>query len=69
MDGFYAAVVQAVEEAVLNALVAGRDTIGRAGHFSPACPANRCAGASPPVAGRDARNRQPARIVAASAIR
>ncbi len=38
MDAFYEAVVQAVEEAVLNALVANETMIGRAGHRSPALP-------------------------------
>lgn len=38
VDPFYEAVVQAVEEAVLNVLVAGRDMIGRAGHRSPGFP-------------------------------
>ncbi|KAA3446528.1 aminopeptidase [Mesorhizobium sp. SARCC-RB16n] len=36
MDDFYAAVVQATEEAVLNALVANSDMIGRDGNRSPA---------------------------------
>ena len=38
MDRFYAAVVQATEEAVLNALVANHDMTGRAGHLSLALP-------------------------------
>lgn len=38
MDDFYAAVVQATEEAVLNALVANSDMIGRDGNRSPALP-------------------------------
>ena len=38
MDPFYAAVVEATEEAVLNALVAARDTVGREGHASYALP-------------------------------
>ena len=38
MDRFYAAVVHAVEEAVLNALVNNQDMTGRGGHFSPALP-------------------------------
>jgi L-aminopeptidase/D-esterase-like protein len=38
MDPFYAAVVQAVEEAVLNALVAGRTMVGRDGHRAPGLP-------------------------------
>jgi len=38
IDGFYAAVVQSVEEAVLNALVVNSDMVGRDGHRSPALP-------------------------------
>ncbi|UOQ61286.1 P1 family peptidase [Leucobacter rhizosphaerae] len=38
IDPFYAAVVEATEEAVVNALVAARDTVGRDGHRSPALP-------------------------------
>ncbi|WP_210266319.1 P1 family peptidase [Mesorhizobium sp. NZP2077] len=38
MDDFYAAVVQATEEAVLNALVANSDMTGRDGNRSPALP-------------------------------
>ena len=38
IDDFYAAVVQSVEEAVLNALVVNSDMIGRDGHRSPAVP-------------------------------
>src|SRR5262245_26717034 len=38
MDGLYTAVVQAVEEAVLNALVVNDDMVGRDGHRSPALP-------------------------------
>ncbi|TGQ84026.1 S58 family peptidase [Mesorhizobium sp. M8A.F.Ca.ET.207.01.1.1] len=38
MDDFYAAVVQAAEEAVLNALVANSDMIGRDGNRTPALP-------------------------------
>ncbi len=41
MDGFYAAVVQSVEEAVLNALTANEEMIGREGHRSPALPRKR----------------------------
>ncbi|PPK71253.1 P1 family peptidase [Actinokineospora auranticolor] len=41
MDDFYTAVVQAVEEAVLNALVAATDMTGRNGHRSPALPTDR----------------------------
>ncbi|WP_345709489.1 P1 family peptidase [Kitasatospora paranensis] len=38
MDPFYAATVQAVEEAVLNSLTANEDMVGRDGHRSPALP-------------------------------
>ena len=38
IDPLYAATVEAVEEAVVNALVAARDTIGRDGHASFALP-------------------------------
>ena len=38
MDGFYAATVHAVEEAVLNALVSNTTMVGRLGHVSPALP-------------------------------
>ncbi len=38
IDPFYAAVVEATEEAVLNSLVAARDTVGRDGHTSFALP-------------------------------
>ncbi|WP_244730348.1 DmpA family aminopeptidase [Mesorhizobium sp. 113-3-3] len=38
MDDFYAAVVQATEEAVLNALVANSDMTGRDGNRTPALP-------------------------------
>ncbi|GLQ78164.1 aminopeptidase [Mesorhizobium huakuii] len=38
MDDFYAAVVQATEEAVLNALIANDDMTGRDGNRSPALP-------------------------------
>lgn len=38
IDPFFEAVVQATEEAVVNALVAARDTVGRAGHVSYALP-------------------------------
>ena len=41
LDVFYAAVVRAVEEAVLNALVAGRTTVGRDGHRAPGLPHDR----------------------------
>ena len=38
MDDLYTAVVQAIEEAVLNALVVNQDMVGRDGHRSPALP-------------------------------
>lgn len=38
IDRFYDAVVQAVEEAVLNALVVNADMTGRDGHWTPALP-------------------------------
>ncbi|MFT4228721.1 MAG: P1 family peptidase [Microbacterium sp.] len=38
LDAYFTAVVQTVEEAVWNALVAARDMTGRDGHFSPALP-------------------------------
>jgi D-aminopeptidase len=38
MDAFYAAVVHAVEESVINALVAAETMIGRDGHRSPGLP-------------------------------
>jgi D-aminopeptidase len=41
MDAFYAGVVQAVEEAVLNALVVNDDMVGRDGHRSPRLPIDR----------------------------
>ena len=43
LDPFYAAVVQATEEAVLNALIANEDMTGRAGHRTPALPRDRLA--------------------------
>ncbi|MBO0775244.1 MAG: P1 family peptidase [Actinobacteria bacterium] len=43
LDRFCAAVVQAVEEAVANALVANEDMTGRAGHRSPALPRDKVA--------------------------
>jgi D-aminopeptidase len=42
-DRFYAAVVQATEEAVANALVANEDMTGHHGHRSPALPRDRVA--------------------------
>ncbi|MGB7356967.1 MAG: P1 family peptidase [Mycobacterium sp.] len=41
MDDLYTAVVQSVEEAVLNALVVNADMIGRDGHRSPRLPLDR----------------------------
>ncbi len=38
MDDFYTAVVQATEEAVLNALVANSEMTGRDGNRTPALP-------------------------------
>jgi D-aminopeptidase len=43
IDPFYAAVVQATEEAVANALAAGEDMTGRDGHRSPGLPRDRVA--------------------------
>jgi D-aminopeptidase len=43
LDPFYAAVVESTEEAVLNALVANEDMVGRAGHRTPALPRDRVA--------------------------
>ena len=44
LDPFFAAVVQATEEAVLNSLVANEDMTGRDGHRSPALPRDQLAG-------------------------
>lgn len=44
IDPFYEAVVQAIEEAVLNALTANADMIGRDNHRSPALPRDFVAG-------------------------
>jgi L-aminopeptidase/D-esterase-like protein len=41
LDLLYAAVVQCVEEAVVNALVANEEMVGRDGHRSPALPRER----------------------------
>ncbi len=43
LDPFYEAVVQATEEAVVNALVANEDMTGRDGHRTPALPRARVA--------------------------
>jgi L-aminopeptidase/D-esterase-like protein len=44
LDPYYEAVVQAAEEAVVNALVANEDMTGRDGHRSPALPRDRVTG-------------------------
>jgi L-aminopeptidase/D-esterase-like protein len=44
LDPYYEAVVQATEEAVVNALVANEDMTGRNGHRSPALPRDRVTG-------------------------
>lgn len=44
IDVFYDAVVQSVEEAVLNAIVANEEMTGRAGHRSPALPHDELVG-------------------------
>jgi L-aminopeptidase/D-esterase-like protein len=41
LDPFFEAVVQATEEAVVNALVANDDMTGRDGHRTPALPRDR----------------------------
>jgi len=41
IDPFFAAVVQATEEAVLNALVANEEMVGYRGHRTPALPRER----------------------------
>jgi L-aminopeptidase/D-esterase-like protein len=41
MDRFYEAAVHAVEEAVLNVLVAGEDMVGRDGHRTPGLPVDQ----------------------------
>ncbi len=41
IDPFFTAVVECVEEAVLNALVVNQDMVGRDGHRSPALPHDR----------------------------
>jgi D-aminopeptidase len=43
MDPFFTAVVQATEEAVINALVANEEMTGHDGHRSPALPRDRVA--------------------------
>jgi L-aminopeptidase/D-esterase-like protein len=44
VEPFFAAVVESVEEAVLNALVVNDDMVGRDGHRSPAMPRDRVVG-------------------------
>ncbi|MGH3152384.1 MAG: P1 family peptidase, partial [Streptosporangiaceae bacterium] len=44
LDPFYEAVVQATEEAVVNALVANDDMTGRDGHRTPALPRDQVSG-------------------------
>ena len=44
LDPFYEAVVQATEEAVVNALIANEDMTGRDGHRTPALPRARVTG-------------------------
>src|SRR5919199_6527674 len=44
LDGFFEAVVQATEEAVLNALTANDEMVGLGGHRVPALPRERVAG-------------------------
>jgi L-aminopeptidase/D-esterase-like protein len=44
IDDLYTAVVQAVEEAVLNALIVNNDMVGRDGHRSPQLPHERLSG-------------------------
>jgi L-aminopeptidase/D-esterase-like protein len=43
LDPFFAAVVEATEEAVANALVAGEDMVGRDGHRCPGLPRDQVA--------------------------
>jgi D-aminopeptidase len=52
LDPFYEAVVQAVEEAVANALTANEEMVGRDGHRSPALPRGRVAAALAGAAGK-----------------
>src|SRR4029077_11461645 len=44
MDEIYAGVVQATEEAVVNALVVNREMVGRDGHRTPALPHGQVTG-------------------------
>jgi len=41
MNGFYEAVVEATEEAIVNALFQGGDMTGQGGHFAPGLPTTR----------------------------
>ena len=41
MDDLYTAVVQSVEEAILNTLIVNDDMVGRDGHRSPRLPHDR----------------------------
>ena len=41
MDDLYTAVVQSVEEAILNSLIVNDDMVGRDGHRSPRLPHDR----------------------------
>jgi len=50
LDPFYTAVVQAVEEAVANALVANEEMTGRSGHRTPALPRDQVAALFQPPA-------------------
>jgi D-aminopeptidase len=43
MDPFFEAVVEGVEEAIINALVANEDMVGKDGHRSPAMPRKKVA--------------------------
>jgi L-aminopeptidase/D-esterase-like protein len=43
MDPFYEAVVQSVEESVVNVLAASTTMVGRDGHRSPGFPSGRLA--------------------------
>jgi D-aminopeptidase len=43
MDPFFEAVVEGVEEAIINALVANEDMVGKDGHRSPAMPREKVA--------------------------
>ena len=56
LDPLYAGVVEAVEEAVLNALTANEDMTGRLGHRSPALPRDRL---GPLLAGGCSRSAPP----------